>query len=93
VWTPEAFADLRRLVDFLKRKDALAAGRAAKAIRDGPAMLSRVPLAGKIMDDGARREWFVRFGASSYVLRYRIDADGRVVVIRIWHSREDRPPA
>lgn len=40
-------------------------------------------------DDTGRREFFVLFGASAYVLRYRIDCD-TVVVIRVWHNREAR---
>jgi plasmid stabilization system protein ParE len=29
------------------------------------------------------------FGRGAYVLRYRIDDDA-VVVLRVWHSREER---
>lgn len=46
----------------------------------------RMPLS----DDTGRRELFLPFGAGSYVLRYRLDASGSVVVIRVWHSRENR---
>lgn len=41
-------------------------------------------------DDTGRREIFAAFGAGAYVLRYRINAHGEVVVIRVWHSRELR---
>jgi plasmid stabilization system protein ParE len=40
-------------------------------------------------DDTGRRELFVPFGASAYVLRYRIHHN-TVVIIRVWHSREER---
>jgi len=41
------------------------------------------------MNDGTdRRELFLPFGASSYVLRYIIDV--QVVVVRVWHGRENR---
>jgi len=40
-------------------------------------------------DDTGRRELFIPFGASAYVLRYRIH-DDTLVVIRVWHSREER---
>ena len=42
---------------------------------------------------GARnvRELIVRFGQSSYVVRYAYrQQDDEVVVLRIWHSREAR---
>lgn len=42
------------------------------------------------MDDGTgRRELILPFGAGAYVLRYKIDGED-VVIIRAWHSREDR---
>jgi len=37
----------------------------------------------------AGREFFIPFGASAYLLRYRIH-DDTLVVIRVWHSREAR---
>ena len=36
------------------------------------------------------REVVAPFGGGAYVLRYRIDREGNVFVIRVWHSREDR---
>lgn len=41
-------------------------------------------------DETGRRELVVPFGVRSYVLRYIIDNDGNVVILRVWHSREDR---
>ena len=42
------------------------------------------------MGDGtARRELFTSFGRRGYVLRYMLDGD-KVVVIRVWHTRERR---
>lgn len=34
-------------------------------------------------------EMFVPFGEAGYVIRYRVEAD-RVLVTRIFHTREDR---
>ncbi|MFH1467109.1 MAG: type II toxin-antitoxin system RelE/ParE family toxin [Pseudomonadota bacterium] len=67
-----------------------AARRAATAILEGAALLGEHPEAGRRLDD-ARREWFVPFAAGAYVLRSRLDPEGDPVVIRVWHSREDRP--
>jgi plasmid stabilization system protein ParE len=54
-------------------------------------LLKSMPEIGGPMADGTgRRELMIPFGAAGYVLRYRIDDAGAVVVIRAWHSREDR---
>jgi plasmid stabilization system protein ParE len=80
---------VRRLYEFLDRVSPAAARRAAAAILDGADRLEEHPHIGRPLDDG-RREWFVPFGVGAYVLRYRLDAAGDPVVIRVWHSREDR---
>ena len=36
-----------------------------------------------------RRELYLPFGAGAYVLRYRLEQE-RIIVIRVWHSRELR---
>ena len=33
---------------------------------------------------------FVAFGAGAYVLRYIVEPEGAIVILRVWHSREDR---
>jgi plasmid stabilization system protein ParE len=45
---------------------------------------------GQPMEDGVRRQAFLHFGAGAYVIRYRFDREGSVVVVRVWHSRERR---
>jgi hypothetical protein len=43
------------------------------------------------MQDGSgRRELIVRFGAGAFVLRYMKDSESAPVIIRVWHSLEDR---
>ena len=90
VWLPEALADLERLYDFLVDKDPAAAARAMRTIDSGADSLEAFPELGRpIGDDTGRRELFVPFGAGAYVLRYRIHHN-TVVIIRVWHSREER---
>ncbi len=91
IWLPEAVADLQRLHRFLADHSENAARRAATAIVDGADALLLNPTLGRPLGDG-RREWFVPFGVGAYVLRYRVDPVGRLVVIRVWHSREERLP-
>jgi plasmid stabilization system protein ParE len=88
-WLPEALDDLQRLHAFLAKMSPAAAGRAAAAILDGADWLETHPHLGRPLQDG-RREHFISFGVSSYVLRYRVDTGGNPVVVRVWRSREDR---
>lgn len=89
-WLPEAVIDLERLYDFLVDKDPAAAERAVRTIEGGADRLVEFPNLGRpIGDDTSRRELFIPFGASAYVLRYRIYQD-TVFIIRVWHSRETR---
>jgi plasmid stabilization system protein ParE len=90
-WLPEAIADIQRLHAFLKDKNPHAAMRAALVINAGAEILKGVLHAGKPMDDDSgRRELFLSFGASAYVLRYKIENEDTAVIIRVWHSREMR---
>ncbi len=90
-WLPEALADVDRLHEFVKAQHQEAAARVARAILDGANLLARSPDLGRPMDDGTgRRELIVSFGAGAYVLRYMHDKDQTPVIIRVWHSREDR---
>jgi len=90
VWLPEARDDVQRLYDFLLEEAPLAAARAMRVIRQGGELLLEHPSAGRPMDDEtARRELFIPFGVSAYVLRYRIHEE-TIVVLRVWHSREVR---
>jgi plasmid stabilization system protein ParE len=43
-----------------------------------------------MQDETGRRELFIPFGASAYVLRYMQEDKDTVVVVRVWHSREIR---
>lgn len=90
-WLPEALGDVERLHRFLHEKNPRAALRAAKAILEGSKFLKSAPHAARPMqDDTGRREWFVPFGAGAYVLRYKLEGDDTAVIIRVWHSRENR---
>lgn len=90
-WLPEAVADIDRLLRFLQEKNPDAARRAAGAIARSASLLAANEALGRPMADGtARRELLVPFAGAAYVLRYRMDEAGRIVVIRVWHGREAR---
>ncbi|MBW2703337.1 MAG: type II toxin-antitoxin system RelE/ParE family toxin [Deltaproteobacteria bacterium] len=90
LWLPGAKDDIERLFTFLREKSPQAARNALKAIRLGAKQLVAFPQAGRPMDDETgRRELIVAFGGSAYVLRYKMDGK-LVVILRVWHGREDR---
>ena len=90
-WLPEAISDLERLFDFLREKNPQAAARAATAILHGADLLQDAPRLGRPLADGTgRRELFIPFAASGYVLRCYLESDDTAVIIRVWHSRELR---
>jgi len=90
-WLPEAIIDFERLYYFLLDIDLDAANNAASNIIHGTALLETTPHLGRPMsDDKDRRELFVSIGAGAYVIRYRLESEDTAVIIRIWHSRENR---
>lgn len=91
-WLPEAITDWHRLHSFLKELDQKAAENTAGRILEGIQLLKAAPRLGRptSADDKERRELFMSFGAGSYVIRYRFENKDDVVIIRIWHSKENR---
>jgi len=85
-----AAADLARLHEFLAEKSPATANRAAMALIAAIQSLDTFPERGRPSGPNIR-ELIVPFGQSGYVLRYAFrEHDDEVVVLRIWHSREER---
>jgi plasmid stabilization system protein ParE len=79
IWLPEARDDSERLFRFLLDVNPGAAERAVRLIQTGARSLLDQPEMGRPMGDGSgRREIYLPFGASAYVLRYRVDDQGGV---------------
>ena len=90
VWRERALQDIDRLYDFLYKKSEEAAEKAAQVVLRGSSLLEESPRLGRPMADGTgRRELFIPFGARFYVLRYFLTGE-TVVIVRVWHGREDR---
>lgn len=90
-WRERALTDVSRLYEFLYEKDTGAASRAAQVIKQGSMFLETTPKLGRPMDDAThRRELFIPFGSSFYVIRYFLENNDTVIIIRVWHSRENR---
>jgi plasmid stabilization system protein ParE len=89
VWRERALEDIGRLYDFLFEKNEEAAKKAAHVILRGSSLLEDSPKLGRPMADGTeRRELFIPFGSGFYVLRYFLASD-TVLIVRVWHGRED----
>ncbi len=91
LWLPEALEDLDRLLQFLYQVNTEAASKAARAILRGSQHLVINPRIGRPMSDRATyRELFTPFGAGAYILRYQLQDESTVVIVRVWHNRENR---
>jgi plasmid stabilization system protein ParE len=86
---PAAQRDLLRLERHLERHSARAALRMFDTLSAKILSLGKHPFKGHLGPSPDLRELVVKFGKSGYVVRYRI-ADDAVIIIRIWHGKEDR---
>ncbi len=89
IWAPPALLDVQRLYRFLASKNADAAKRAVKAIRQEVTVLGQQPGIGRPVEDMPEefRDWIIDFGDSGYVARYRIDAD-TITILAVRHQKE-----
>jgi plasmid stabilization system protein ParE len=89
-WSPQALRDVQRLHQYLLARNADAAKRAVKTIRAGVRVLAKQPGVGRPIEDmdPAFREWPIDFGDAGYVVLYRIEGKGDVVILAVRHQRE-----
>jgi plasmid stabilization system protein ParE len=87
-WSGKALDDLERVHDFLFPVAPEAAAKAVQSLLAGPDKLLEYPRIGERLDIYHERE-VRRLIVGSYEVRYEITADA-VIILRIWHCREDR---
>jgi plasmid stabilization system protein ParE len=88
-WTGRATEDLLRLHAFLAPVAPEAAARIVQQLARAPDRLMEFPRIGEKLEAYEPRE--VRcIIVGSYELRYEI-ASMTIVILRLWHNREDRP--
>ena len=88
-WTIQARSDLARLYEFLAPVNRQAAAGDVRSLRAAPARMQRDnSRLGARLRDFAPRE-VRRLFVGDYELRYEIQAEA-IIVLRIWHTREDR---
>jgi plasmid stabilization system protein ParE len=87
-FTPEAVEDLVRLRTFVEEKNPTAAQRIAKDLLLGMEKLKVFPEIGlkvkRAFEPQRIRDLFI----GNYTVRYLI-GDGEIVVLRIWHGKEN----
>lgn len=91
-WLPEATKDVTRLREFIKQENPMAARKAGQRLLNAVNILLKNPKAGMPSPDAdceAFRDLYASFGQGGYTIRYRIHQH-RIVIVRIWHSREER---
>lgn len=87
-WTVPASLDLRRLHAFLAPRDPRAAAKVVRTLRAAAKRLEDHPRMGVHLDRFADRE-VRRLIAGAYEVRYELRGE-TLLVLRIFHSREDR---
>lgn len=86
-FTGKALEDLERLHEFVAQKNPAAADRIRNQLLDTFQTLLKQPLGGKPVKSLPVRQWV----AGDYVIRYLIENEQNLIIVRIWHGREDRP--
>ncbi len=88
-WTRLATADLVRLHDFLAAVAPEAAARVVQRLAHAPDRLIGFPRIGEKLEAYAPRD-VRRIIVGDYEIRYEL-AHGEIYVLRLWHTRENRP--
>lgn len=88
LWSSAARRDLLRLHDFLEGVNPLAAARVARKLGEAVSTLPEFPERGQRIDRYSI-ENLRSFLVGDYEVRYEVMHD-KVVIVRIFHTREDR---
>ena len=91
VYAPEAVADLIRLRAFVAEKSPAAAARIAAELIARIENLCAFPQLGRAVGEAPQPDVIRDMVFGNYVVRYSEHANA-LVVLRVWHHREDRPP-
>jgi addiction module RelE/StbE family toxin len=90
IYTPRALADMIRLREFIARHNPEAAARMSRILKESAARLKQHPMKGVPVEESPFRDLIILFGASGYILRYRVIFETKtVVVVGIRHGKED----
>ena len=86
-FTEQALDDLVRLREFIAEKNPAAAKRVSEQLIESIDRLRDQPELGHGVESlPGVREWVAR----NYVIHYLVLEDNNLIVLQIWHGREDR---
>jgi plasmid stabilization system protein ParE len=89
-WAEAASRDLKRLHAFIKKENPHAALLALQRIVESSENLRLFSEMGRRSEQPNNRELSASYGSGAYVLRYRADKTGHIIILRVWHSREQK---
>ena len=87
-FAPEAVDDLVRLRKFIEEKNPVAAQRIAKDLLLGMEKLKVFPEIGLKVERAFEPDRIRDLYIGNFAVRYLI-GDGEIVVLRLWHSKEN----
>ncbi|MDT8439683.1 MAG: type II toxin-antitoxin system RelE/ParE family toxin [Wenzhouxiangellaceae bacterium] len=90
VYSAVAVADLKRLRAFIAEHNPTAAARVASRLREQVERLEKFPRLGQAVQAAPDPETIRDVIFGDYVIRYSLH-DDCLVVLKIWHGRENRP--
>ncbi len=90
-WTARASDDLVGLHGFLAAVAPDAAAKAVQTLSRAPLKLVEFPRIGERLEGYSPRD-VRRINVGHYEMRHELTGD-RIVVLRLWHMRENRSPA
>lgn len=90
VYSPDAEADVERHHEWLMMFSVRAAEAYDKALARVEVRIAESPLTFRVLGDGQTRRATFRLRRTTYHVDFRQLPDG-VVVLRVWHGRQDRP--
>ncbi len=87
-FSPESIDDLIRLREFIEDKNPVAAQRIANDLLLGLEKLKVFPEIGLKVERAFEPQRIRDLFIGNYTVRYLV-GDGEIVVLRIWHGKED----
>ena len=87
-YSSEAIAALQRLYEFLLPKSPLAAKKAAITIQEAAEKLKLFPNIGLPVSTAPEPELVRDLYVGDYTVRYQIDGQKIIYILRIWHNKE-----
>ena len=88
-WSASALQDLEQLYNYLLVKDIDSAELALDRIKSSTTLLAQFPLASRALNNHQTlRELLIPFGASGYVLLFRIKDRQALTILAVRHQKE-----